>query len=421
MAKKKDEFPMVLTEGSASVKIYRGTNRGRVIFTLVYSLAGERKRQNFASLDDANVEARVVLTKLANGAAQVLTLTTGDRDAYVAARMLADKAGVSLHTMAEQYLNAHRRLNGKATIVEAVEYFTRHFDPDMPPRRPGELLEEMLAAKRKDGASEVYLKQMRLRGAKFSGDFQKPIGTITAPEIDRWLRGLNVGARSRNNFRSEITTLFSYAKRAGYLPRDRATEAHLTAKAKVTDAEVEIFTPAEVKAILGAVRKEELPFVAIAAFAGLRSAEIVRLDWADVNFAEKFIEVKAKKAKTAQRRIIPMSENLLAWLLPYQTKRGPVCKWIKTQLIVQKAAEKPVEKGGAGVTWKHNALRHSFGSYRLPVCKSAAEVALEMGNSPRMVFAHYRNLVSPSAAKAYWEIMPGPEAEAEVIPMKAQG
>jgi hypothetical protein len=44
------------------------------------------------------------------------------------------------------------------------------------------------------------------------------------------------------------------------------------------------------------------------------------------------------------------------------------------------------------VEWKHNALRHSFCSYRLADVKSAAEVALVAGNSPQMIFQHYREL-----------------------------
>ncbi len=419
------KFPLILTQGSASVKIYCGINRrrlpnrkygpGRKIYTLVYSVAGERKRKNFADLDDAKVEARIVLTNLANGSVQVLTLTAGDRDAYVAARQLADQAGLSLHTVVEQYLNAHRRLAGKATVIEAVEYFTRHFDPAMPTRRPGEVLEEMLAAKSQDGASDIYLKQTRLRLTKFSATFQRPIGVITAPEIDAWLRGLTSGPRTRNNTRNEVVALFSFAKQQRYLPRDRPTEASLTIKAKEIDSAVEIFTPGEIRKILSAVRKLELPFVALAAFAGLRSAEIVRLDWANVNIAERFIEITAAKAKTAQRRIIPISDNLLAWLLPYQANSGAVCGWVKTQAIVQRAAEK------AKVVWKHNGLRHSYGSYRLPVCKSAAEVSLEMGNSPRMVFQHYRNLVTPAAVAEYWAIMPTSEAaeQAKIIEMPA--
>ena len=33
-------------------------------------------------------------------------------------------------------------------------------------------------------------------------------------------------------------------------------------------------------------------------------------------------------------------------------------------------------------------------------------VALECGNSPTMIFKHYRELVTPEAATAWFEIMP---------------
>ena len=44
----------------------------------------------------------------------------------------------------------------------------------------------------------------------------------------------------------------------------------------------------------------------------------------------------------------------------------------------------------AGVEWKHNALRHSFISYRVADIKNVDEVALEAGNSPDIIFQHYR-------------------------------
>ncbi len=56
--------------------------------------------------------------------------------------------------------------------------------------------------------------------------------------------------------------------------------------------------------------------------------------------------------------------------------------------------------------WKHNALRHSYISYRVAQVQNVAQVALEAGNSPQMIFQHYRELVQPDAAKAWFAIMP---------------
>ena len=56
--------------------------------------------------------------------------------------------------------------------------------------------------------------------------------------------------------------------------------------------------------------------------------------------------------------------------------------------------------------WKHNGLRHSFCSYRLASIQNAAQVALEAGNSPTVIFKSYRQLVTPVAAKAWFSIVP---------------
>ena len=38
--------------------------------------------------------------------------------------------------------------------------------------------------------------------------------------------------------------------------------------------------------------------------------------------------------------------------------------------------------------------------------QDVAKVSLEAGNSPQMIFQHYRELVRPDAAKAWFAIMP---------------
>ncbi len=53
------------------------------------------------------------------------------------------------------------------------------------------------------------------------------------------------------------------------------------------------------------------------------------------------------------------------------------------------------------IPWPPNGLRHSYGSYRLAQVKSAPQVALEMGNTPQMIFGHYRSVVTEKDAE-YW-------------------
>ena len=90
------------------------------------------------------------------------------------------------------------------------------------------------------------------------------------------------------------------------------------AKAFSADAE------ATVKAATEVADDDLRAVLAIGGFAGLRSAEIERLEWADVDLDGGHITVTAGKAKTASRRIIPIADNLRAWLTPYKEQSGPV-------------------------------------------------------------------------------------------------
>ena len=59
-----------------------------------------------------------------------------------------------------------------------------------------------------------------------------------------------------------------------------------------------------------------------------------------------------------------------------------------------------------GIEWPPNVLRHSFTSYRIAIVQSADQVALEAGNSPSIIFKHYRELTTPEVAEKWFNILP---------------
>jgi len=145
------------------------------------------------------------------------------------------------------------------------------------------------------------------------------------------------------------------------------------------------------------------------AFAGLRNAEIQRLDWSQVR--EDFIEIKAKNSKTNARRLVPISKNLKAWLAPRRKATGKVCFFANVNKQIVKLVGEINSKGKKQklkdtFQWKHNALRHSFISYRVALTQNVDQVALEAGNSPRVIFASYRELVTPEQAKSWFAVAP---------------
>jgi integrase len=267
-----------------------------------------------------------------------------------------------------------------------------------------ELSDEIVTAKQKDGHAPAYVADLRKRLALFCADFgARPIASIEVDELDNWLRDLPHSPKSRMNYRTNVGVLFSYALGRRMIPFNPI--AH-TAKPKVVDKPPEIFSVDELSTLLETAQQREpdvVPMLAIGAFAGLRDAEIKRLDWKEIDLARGHIEITAAKAKSARRRIVPIQPNLARWLAPYANQLGLVapCGWRNMLYRVRKAA---------CLTWPNNGLRHSFASYRLATIHDVPRVASELGHtSPQMLFGHYRELVLPEEAERYWKIEPAKE------------
>jgi hypothetical protein len=111
------------------------------------------------------------------------------------------------------------------------------------------------------------------------------------------------------------------------------------------------------------------------------------------------IEVRAGQAKTASRRVVPITGNLAAWLEPIK-RTGKVVSSKNLHVDVSALAR------ALKIDWPNNVLRHSFISYRIAIVQSADQVALEAGNSPSIIFKHYRELTTEEQAEKWFGILP---------------
>jgi integrase len=306
------------------------------------------------------------------------------------------------------FIHARDRLAGYGKkITDAVDFLVDHLERV---RRHGitvsQLGLEVLEAKRRDGKAPAYLADLRKRLTRFCQDFgNRSIASIAVDELDTWLRDLPLSPKSRANYRANIGVLFSYAEQRGIIDRNPIPR---TAKPKLIDRPPEIFAVDELQALLEAATRtahDVVPMLAIGAFAGLREAEIQRLDWGEVDLARGHIEIKAAKAKSARRRIVPIQPNLAGWLRPYAGRSGQAVPPGSRRKL-----DRVREEAGLA-RWPKNGLRHSFASYRLAAIHDAPRVAAELGHtSPQMLYSTYRELVHPEEAERYWKISPAVHA-----------
>jgi hypothetical protein len=166
------------------------------------------------------------------------------------------------------------------TVNDAFVFYTDHLERVLRCKvTVADLVQEVLGIKQKDGASPRYLESLKLYLSKFARNFgERPIAAVNPEELDNWLRALPYSPKSRANFRAHIGVLFSYAKRRRMIESNPVLD---TAVPKLHDNPPEIFLVDELRALLESaarVAPDVLPMLAIGAFAGLREAEIERLD-----------------------------------------------------------------------------------------------------------------------------------------------
>jgi len=189
--------------------------------------------------------------------------------------------------------------------------------------------------------------------------------------------------------------MFELARRRGYCAQNVAAEIRFSKRHK---DEVTVLSPRQIARLLQVCSSELVPYIAICAFAGLRPSEAERLDWRDIHLEAGQIEVKARNAKTRRHRLVPIQRNLKEWLSLYRRNTGRV--------IFSRRKFRDAYRKAGFVKWPLDVMRHSFGTYRLPILKSAEALALEMGNSPDVIFRHYRRVTDDATADAYFRISP---------------
>ena len=348
--------------------------------------AGKRKRKFFETKEQASAFAAFKNAELQSNGVEHAEFPT------------------SLRIMAQECANRlseykKRGSDSPLTIKDATDYLIGHLKASEKSCSAAQLVNELIAAKTADGASQRHLSDLHSRLNIFARKFDgRMVATITSAEIDDWLRSLEVSAVTRNHYRRLIVLAFNFAVQRGYATNNPAEK---TAKAKEPKADIGILSVTQAARLLESATPDILPYIAIGLFAGLRRAEIERLDWSEVDFDSGLIEVTAEKAKAARRRLVTMQPNLHEWLLPIRKHKGSI-----TSENFRKHFERTRVAAGI-LQWPDNALRHSFASYHLAHFKNAALTALELGHhDSRVTFAHYRELVKPKDAERYWNITP---------------
>ena len=275
------------------------------------------------------------------------------------------------------------------------------FSPSIPPAHcptVAGLVREFLLAKARAGRSDRYLRALKNSLSKFvEGRAAVNASSVTSAEIEKWIFNRKWKPRTQKGYLADVRTMFNFAVRRGLVNHNPANGVE---NPTLDPSLPSLHSPADVRKVLEFARRWDLNLcrlIAVRYFAGLRSSEANRLTEAEIK--ADFIEVTASNAKTRRRRLVTIQPALRAWLaLGGSLEFGDKEQRLRHFCAALATAER--------VPWPHNVTRHSFVSYHVAGFQNSGKSALEAGHTEQMLFSNYRELVTPDAAKEFWEIRP---------------
>jgi integrase len=402
--------PISVAIGRNSAKIYhRPADRGRAARWMVANYStGKRRWQTFADEKTARAEAARMIARLNAGDTEAAAMTGAERRDLQRATELVAPHKVDVPTACAIFAEA-ADLIGHENLVAAAKAYARRAPIARTPLPVGQAVLELLEAKAARGRSERTLADLRSRLGRFAADHPgRHLAEFTSGGLQCWLDQLHgadgapLSALSRRNFAVVVGGLFEFHRRRGVLPDNPARD--LERESVKRTGEIEFWSPLEAGTILAAVSREALPALVLAMFAGLRSAEVCRITWQDVNLDVGHVVISGTQTKTGSRRLAPIPANAIRWLRPLA---GPPNARIFAGDSSQLARAVSEACRATGTRRVSNGARHSCITYRVAMTGDVNRVALESGNSPGVVHQHYRGLATEADARAFFEIRPG--------------
>ena len=143
-------------------------------------------------------------------------------------------------------------------------------------------------------------------------------------------------------------------------------------------------------------------------FCGVRVDEVDRITWEQVKLDEKKPVVVLDETKANRRRVNPIPDNALKWLVELRSTGKITPKNYEGRMrYLRKKAEAEA---------KQNAARISFASYHVAMHEDPAKTSMLLGHqNPALLWNTYRALVTKEDAVRYWLITPTYDGKAETF------
>ena len=249
----------------------------------------------------------------------------------------------------------------------------------------------------------------------------RPVESIREEEISKALSSYG-DPQSFNSLFRRLRLAFNWAVRNRLI--ERSPLGRIEAR-RVGWREPAFFPPDRVERILRAAEAHPGSLaaavgmqLALGFFAGVRTVEIARARWEDLDLSGGVLRIPRPKGFTSghRPRLVELEPCAVAWLRRWRDWTAAATGARPSGPIVANPRRltlwKALRLAPAGDSWgndaAHNVMRHTYATMHVGAFRNAAATALNLGHADGtgLLERHYRGLVPKSVAEAYWRILP---------------
>lgn len=332
------------------------------------------------------------------------------KDAAKAQARTTYRGEVDLSDLSDDQRTAVRRLIESGITASDVSEFLewkRRFRPAVP---LDAAREKFLSAKKVSG--HYHRRNLTRYLALLSPLGSSMMDSVTADDL-RALLPAGAAPRTLANIRQSWVTFWRWSARNNLVSKENADMPSILDLPAVVRGIPAIYSDEELRKLFDNVKPSYLPWLAMAAFAGLRTEEVAPikhsdkspLDWADFHWDRDIIIVRPETAKTGRRRVVPILPALEKWLRPIAKESGRLAPRVPPSAGEGKAMAETTRLGGFIGGWKRNALRHSWITYRAAMV-GISQTAMEAGNSESEARRSYVDAAGKDVAEKWFSVFP---------------
>lgn len=325
--------------------------------------------------------------------------------------------------LVDDYQAARRMLPDGVTMAAAAAFYVQNHvqtSPTVP-----EAFRAYVDAKTRAGVSLRWVQAMDSILVRMAASFPEGtrIADVTAGQIQAFIDSFDYGAETKSAWRRIAFGAFKFAaaEGRGWI---KANPVAILTPPKIHRAAPHFLTVAQWKAVLESAVKLDPDFVLffiLGGFAGIRSAEICRMEPGDIR-ADRFVidlpgfrrvpglppvrVTKSGKRRVLERIMDEKKQDRGAGLPPV------IWKWIKAfpKLDTSNFLERrrAIVKAAGVWPWPKNAIRHTFTTYHVALNQSADRTGLILGHeeSSSVLWNHYRGFSTQADARRFFSIDP---------------